>query len=194
MSRISLQIILVSTLLTAFGVSYWFFESGTDTQVSTPSKSDTKKEALILKSDLDWSKLPHEQLLEYSSRFQNTKPNEKHYGSAEVSPGESVVTSGYQIEPGVFAFAKLTPQLKEEVNGNDVIEVRNSIFVVSISGEYESVIDAPMNFTSGQSLAWGGGSRLGAHMVNVRATLNSESRKVRLETTELFYPDEKKAD
>lgn len=188
MSRTSLHIILSITLLTVVGTTWWLFEKRTDAHGSTPSKPDTQKAAFVVKSDLDWSKLPESQLLEYKSHFKDTKPNEQHLWSAEVFPGESVVTSGYQVKPGQFVFSMITPQLRQDENGKNVIEVRNNIFMVSLSGEYESAIDASMKVSSGNSLAWGGGSHLGYHVAHIKATSEAGNPKISLEATESFIP------
>lgn len=185
MSRISSLVILLM-MLSAVCTVAWLFETRSPVRVATPLKPAAPKAALVVKNDLDWARLPERQLLEYSSYFKDTKPNEKHLGHAEVLPGESVVTAGYQIKSGVFAFSKLTPVLKQNAEGKQVIEVRNNIFVVSISGDFESVMDIPMNFTPGQRLFWGGGSSLGAHLAGVKADFDATGTKISLETTESF--------
>ncbi len=139
MNRILYYIVLLSTCLVLILAGNWLWSSKNESlppakakQLATkPLKS---KNALLVKSDLDWEKLSELELRKFATHFENEKSPNGFQLKTIVKPGEAFVTEGYEGRPGEFVFSQLIPIIKEDKNGIDVVEIQVESFTSSISG------------------------------------------------------------
>ena len=98
-------------------------------------------------ADFDWGALDEDELNELLEEINGSanQPLHREEFSVVLAEGESVITAGFEREPGVFEFSHLSAKTIT-LDGEDVIEISAKRFGISVDGS-EDVLSAPRIMT-----------------------------------------------
>ena len=193
--------VLAAAFLAIVSAILWvWFPKATVHNPSQPRLEKTvsvgsKREALLVSSDLDLSGLTKRDLRQFTTYFDEGKPPHEFSYSTEVKFGQSVITECYEGRPGEFIINKLTPKLTGRRGQFDVLEIESTLLSFSVSGDGSSLFDFTMKMEmNGNKPSESLGTmhtREGAFTLKAEATILPDGDSILLETSGGFKSKEK---
>ncbi|NNE92369.1 MAG: hypothetical protein HKN23_12035 [Verrucomicrobiales bacterium] len=123
-----------------------------------PPAPEPVRDLPTVEADYDFEDAPEAELRDLVNQLTPETPSENRRilsFDSIVSEGESLLTEGYEKEPGVFVFTSLTPRLERLDSGKDVVRISMKHFTADVSGNNETlsapeVVAAPGSMVSVQ--------------------------------------------
>jgi hypothetical protein len=98
-----------------------------------------------------------------------------------VAEGETVITQGIEIEPGVFMFSDLTPRMKTGRNGSPAMFLEARTFQIDVAGENKESFSEAVELEGSETI-WeiSIGYEKFAHTLDIRANQNTNFPLVKM--------------
>lgn len=145
-------------------------------EIPNGNPKTTRVQFPVKDEDFDWDKVDKEDLKELADWFSEGTPNEERVEfSAVLSPGEEMILDGSEMEPGVFEFSRMKPEIVEDPQVGKAIFIKTQRFTVSIDGS-ETILTMPaITLKDGAEGTISVGGPGVIHSIEIQAELDGES-------------------
>ncbi len=161
--------------------------------ISPPERMPDHNNPLTVAGDFDWEDVSADKIEEFLNYYEPSALEEGFEMNADVSMGDTIITSPYEALPGELVFTKITLIKPETDKYGKWIKARFNTFTIDLSGNERPVSYSPKSMdaqipANGAPFSIGIGRDGGKYEIKMRA-ISSDPSAISLEMEGGFHKE-----